>query len=177
MRKAKTYAIRLKKYNEIGKLLIETETTGSQGTYAIRTELEGIYNTVAIHMGGRETGMWTWHRGAYNWSPSWIREVHTQLLQSNQRSISMQQDGNRCKRKRLQPSGLRPADEVAWVAHGCVVIMWWPCDVNSGALCYWLLGAWVWRFQMLSSVHVLCLPYYWGLSISYKAESLKSEVW
>jgi len=50
--------IRLKKYNEIGKLLIETGTTGSQGhiCYQDRGWKVSI-TTVAIHMGRKETGM------------------------------------------------------------------------------------------------------------------------
>ena len=46
---------------------------------------------VAVHMGVKEIGMQTGHKGAYNWSPSQESEqVHVQLLWSNQRSISMQ---------------------------------------------------------------------------------------
>jgi len=48
----------LERYNEIGELLIENRTTGSQDMYAIGTEAGGYLVTMAaVHMRVEETGM------------------------------------------------------------------------------------------------------------------------
>jgi len=83
--------IKLRKYNEIGELLIETETTGLQGhvCYWDRGGRVSV-TTVAVCMGRKEMGVWTWHRGTYSWSLSqeW-EQVCMQQLWSNQRSVSL----------------------------------------------------------------------------------------
>ena len=49
--------IELRKYNEIGELLIETETTGSWGQICyLDGGLRVSVTMVAIHMGRKETG-------------------------------------------------------------------------------------------------------------------------
>jgi len=63
--------IELRNYNGIGGLLIENRTTGSQAQLGYREGVQEVSVTrVAVHMGFKETGMSTGHRGAYNWSPS-----------------------------------------------------------------------------------------------------------
>ena len=84
--------IKLKKYNEIGELLIENRTSGLQGHVSYQDGGWRVsVTTAAVHMGKKETGMQIGYRGTYNRSLSWEWEkVCTQLLQSNQRGISMQ---------------------------------------------------------------------------------------
>jgi len=59
--------IELERYNEIGKLIIEIGTTGSQGHLCY---WDGGWrvsvNMAAVCMGVKETGMRTGHRGTYN---------------------------------------------------------------------------------------------------------------
>jgi len=63
--------IKLGKYNEIGELLIGNRTTGSQAQVSYRDRFrEASVTRVAVHMGVKEMGMQTGHRGAYNWPPS-----------------------------------------------------------------------------------------------------------
>jgi len=63
--------IKLGKYNEIGELLIENRITGSQGHVCYQDGGQRVSVTkVAVHMGVKETGMLTGHRGAYNQPPS-----------------------------------------------------------------------------------------------------------
>jgi len=84
--------IELERYNEIGELLIEKGTTGSQGhaCYWDRN-LRVSVTRAAVHMGVEEMGMQTRYRGAYNQPPSWEWEQGCiGPLWSNQRSISMQ---------------------------------------------------------------------------------------
>ena len=63
--------IKLRKYNEIRKLLIRTGTTGSQAQVRY---WDGIQETsvirAAVCMRVKETGMQTGNRGAYNQPPS-----------------------------------------------------------------------------------------------------------
>ena len=84
--------IELRKYNKIGELLIEIGITGLQGHIYHWDGGQRVSVTMAaVCMGVKETGMRTGHRGAYNQPLSQEREqVHSQPLQSNQRSISMQ---------------------------------------------------------------------------------------
>jgi len=84
--------IELGKYNEIGELLIENRTTGSQGHVCYWDGGQKVSVTrVAVHMGLKEMGMRTGNIGAYNWPLGWEREqVYVGPLWSNQRSISMQ---------------------------------------------------------------------------------------
>ena len=50
--------IELRKYNEIKELLIETETTGSQGHICYQDRGQRVSVTmVAVHMGRKETGV------------------------------------------------------------------------------------------------------------------------
>src|SRR5882724_11772035 len=89
--------IELRKYNEIGGLLIENRTAGSQAQVSYQDVFrEASVTRAAVHMGVKEMGMRTGHRGTYKWPPSRDREqVHMVALRSNQKSISMPQDGNR----------------------------------------------------------------------------------
>src|SRR5882724_3110653 len=67
----------------------------------------------AVHMGVKETGMQTGYRGTYKWPLNWDREqVHMRVLHSNQKSISMPQDGNRLGEKRV--GALR--SQVRWLS-------------------------------------------------------------
>jgi len=60
--------IELGKYNEIGELLIENRTTGSQAHVGYRDrDWRVSVARVAVHMGVKETGMQTGNRGEYNW--------------------------------------------------------------------------------------------------------------
>jgi len=64
--------IKLGKYNEIGELLIENRTTGSQAQVIYRDKVqEASVTRVAVRMGVREMGMRTGYRGACNCPPSW----------------------------------------------------------------------------------------------------------
>jgi len=64
--------IELGKYNEIGELLIENRTTGTQGHVHYQDIDQRVSVTrAAVCMGVKETGMRTGHRGAYNRSLSW----------------------------------------------------------------------------------------------------------
>ena len=50
--------IKLRKYNEIGELLIENQTTGSQAQVSYRNMFQRASVTrVAVHMRVKETGM------------------------------------------------------------------------------------------------------------------------
>ena len=52
---------------KIGELLIENRTTGSQGHVGYQDGDQRVSVTrVAVHMGVKEMGMQTGHRGAYN---------------------------------------------------------------------------------------------------------------
>jgi len=63
--------IELRKYNEVRELLIEIEPQGCRDMYAIQVGGWRVsVTTMAVHMGVKEMGMQTGHRGAYNWSPS-----------------------------------------------------------------------------------------------------------
>jgi len=64
--------IELRKYNEIGELLIWNRTTGSQAQVSYQDEVWGASVTrAAVHMEVKKTGMQTGHRDAYKWPPSW----------------------------------------------------------------------------------------------------------
>ena len=64
--------IELRRYNEIGELLIENGTTGSQAQVSYWDVVqEASVTRVAIHMGVKEMVMQTGHRGAYNQPLSW----------------------------------------------------------------------------------------------------------
>jgi len=64
--------IELEKYNEIGELLIENRTTGSQGHVCYQNGGWSIsVARAAVCMEVEETGMRTGYRGAYKWDPSW----------------------------------------------------------------------------------------------------------
>ena len=64
--------IELERYNEIRDLLIENRTTGLQGHICYQDGGRRVsVAMVAIHMGVKEMGMWTGHRGAYNRTLSW----------------------------------------------------------------------------------------------------------
>jgi len=63
--------IELKKYNEIGTLLVETAATGLQGHVHYWDGDQKVSVTmVAVCMGVKEMGMQTGHQGAYNQPPS-----------------------------------------------------------------------------------------------------------
>ena len=63
--------IKLERYNKIRALLIENRTTGLQGHLCYWDGGWRVSVTMAaVHMGVKETGMQTGHRGAYNWTPS-----------------------------------------------------------------------------------------------------------
>ena len=84
--------IELRKYIEIGELLIEKGSTGSQAQVIYQDGDRRVSVTrVAVCMEEKGTGMQTGYRGAYNKSPSreW-EQVHIGTLWSNQRSISTQ---------------------------------------------------------------------------------------
>src|SRR5882724_4530314 len=93
--------IKLRKYNEIGGLLIENRTTGLQAQVIYRDVGQGASVTrVAVCMGVKGMGMQTGHQGTYNQTLSWdLEQVCIQALQSNQRSISMQYNKNRLESK------------------------------------------------------------------------------
>ena len=63
--------IKLEKYNEIGELLIENRTTGSQGHICYWDRDWRVSVTrAAVCMEVKGMGMQTGHRGTYNQSPS-----------------------------------------------------------------------------------------------------------
>jgi len=95
--------IELRKYNEIRKILIENRSAGLLAQVSYRDVFQGASVTrAAVHMGVKDMGMLTGHRGTYKQPPSRDREqVCMQLLQSNQKSLSMLQDGNRLGEKRV----------------------------------------------------------------------------
>ena len=63
--------IELGKYNETDALLIETASTGLWGHVCYQDEDQNVSVTmVAVHMGVKEIGMQTGHRGTYDWPPS-----------------------------------------------------------------------------------------------------------
>jgi len=63
--------IKLGKYNEIGELLIEHITTGSQGHVCHQDGDQRVSVTrAAVHMEVEGMGMQTGYRGAYNQPPS-----------------------------------------------------------------------------------------------------------
>ena len=63
--------IELRKYNEIGELLIENGTTGSQAQVSYWDEVREVSVTrAAVHMGVKGMEMRTGRRGAYKWGPS-----------------------------------------------------------------------------------------------------------
>src|SRR5882724_3470871 len=84
--------IELRRYNEIRELLIENRTTGSLAHVGYWDGVREAYVTrVAVHIGVKEMGMQTGHRGTHNWPLSQDQEqVHIWALQSNQKIISMQ---------------------------------------------------------------------------------------
>ena len=77
--------IKLRKYNEIGELLIGDRVTELQAQVSYRDEVwEASVTRVAVRMGVKELGMQTGYRGACNWPPSWDPDQgHMQALQSN----------------------------------------------------------------------------------------------
>ena len=63
--------IELRRYNEIGTLLIENGAAGLQEQVSYWDVVRGVSVTrAAVHMGVKGTGMRTGNQGAYNWSPS-----------------------------------------------------------------------------------------------------------
>ena len=63
--------IELRKYIEVGELLIEKGSTVSQAQVSYRDEVRGASMTrAAVHMEEGKTGMRTGHRGAYKWGPN-----------------------------------------------------------------------------------------------------------
>jgi len=64
--------IKLERYKEIRELLIENRTTGSQGHICYHDrDWRVSVTTAAVHMGVKEMGMLTGHRGTYNQPLSW----------------------------------------------------------------------------------------------------------
>jgi len=84
--------IELRKYNEIGELLIENRTTGLQAQVSYRDKVqEASVTRAAVRMGMKGMGMRTGHRGTYNQPPCRDREqVCVQVLRINHKGISMQ---------------------------------------------------------------------------------------
>ena len=84
--------IELRKYNDIGELLIENRTARLQAQVDYRDVVQEAYVTrVAVCIGVKGMEMRTGHRGAYNRPLSQDQEqVCMQALQSNQKGISMQ---------------------------------------------------------------------------------------
>jgi len=63
--------IKLRKYNEIGELLIENRTAGSETQVSYRDMFHEVSVTsAAVCMGVKEMGMRTGYRGAYNQPPN-----------------------------------------------------------------------------------------------------------
>ena len=63
--------IKLRKYNKIRELLIGNITTGSQAQVSYWDRVwEAPITMAAVHIGVKETGMKTRHRGIYNWPQS-----------------------------------------------------------------------------------------------------------
>jgi len=63
--------IELRKYNEIGELLIENRTTGLQAHVSYQDEVwEASVTMAAVCMGVKGMRMQTRHRGTYNQPPS-----------------------------------------------------------------------------------------------------------
>ena len=59
--------IELRKYNEIGELLIENRTTGLQAQVSYQDEVwEASVTRAAVYMGVKGMAMRTGHRGTYN---------------------------------------------------------------------------------------------------------------
>ena len=77
--------IKLRRYNEIGTLLIENGTAGSQGQVSYRDGFRVTFLTrVTVHMGVKDMGMRMEYRGACNWPPSWDPDQEcVQALRSN----------------------------------------------------------------------------------------------
>src|SRR5882724_983528 len=64
--------IELRKYNEVGELLIRIETTGSWGHVCYQDGVQRVSITTAADCMGRKlTGAQTWHRGAYSQMLGW----------------------------------------------------------------------------------------------------------
>ena len=84
--------IELRKYNEIGELLIGDRNARSQVQVGYQdVDREAFVTRVAVRMGVKEMGMRTGHRGAYNRPLSWDQEqVCVQALRSNQKDIRTQ---------------------------------------------------------------------------------------
>jgi len=84
--------IELRKYNEIGELLIENRTTGLQAQVSYQDEVwEASVTRAAVHMGVKGMAMRTGHRGAYNQPLHRDREqVCIWALWINHKGISMQ---------------------------------------------------------------------------------------
>jgi len=63
--------IELRRYNKIRELLIRDRTAGSQAQVSYQDMVwKASVTRVAVHMGVKETGMRTGHRGAYNRPPN-----------------------------------------------------------------------------------------------------------
>ena len=63
--------IELRRYNEIGELLIENGTTGSQEQVSYWDVVRETSGTrAAVSMRVKKMGMQTGNRGTYNWPPS-----------------------------------------------------------------------------------------------------------
>ena len=84
--------IKLRKYNEIGELLIGNRTTRSQVQVSYQDIVqEASVTRAAVRMGVKGMEMRTGHRGAYNRPLSWDQEqVRIWALQSNHKGINMQ---------------------------------------------------------------------------------------
>src|SRR5882724_9913805 len=110
----KTYDNRTEEILKVRELLLEDGTIGLQAQVSYRDKVREVSVTrAAVCMGVEEMGMQTGHRGAYKWPPSRDQEqVCVQALQSNQKSISMPQDRNRLKEKRV--GALR--SQVCWLS-------------------------------------------------------------
>ena len=67
--------IELRKYNEIGKLLIGNRTAGLQAQVSYWDMVwETSVTRAAVNIGVKEMGMRTGHRGTYSWPPIWDQE-------------------------------------------------------------------------------------------------------
>src|SRR5882724_4921958 len=63
--------IELRRYNEIGELLIENRNTGLQAQVSYQDRVqEASVTRAAVCMGVKEMGMQTGHRGTYNQPPN-----------------------------------------------------------------------------------------------------------
>jgi len=133
---ANTYDNQTGKYNGNDALLIETDAQACrEHVHYQDCDRNVSVTTVAAHMGKEEDRGTNMKWGNIQLGPSWewqevcvvaAVEPLKKKLANNITEIYIKEQG-------LEPSSPRfaerwPADEQAWMTHGCMVITWCPCD-------------------------------------------------